>query len=189
MDAFAYLSVLLSIILGLAITQILQGYRGLLLSRSRVDLYAPSIVWSALLLVFAAQLWWASFGLAAHKEWDFAAFGVLLLQTVLLYMMSALVLPDVPASGRVELKAHYDREVVPFFATSLLMLCASIAKDWMLDDRLPAPANLAFHGFFAAMAILAIAVRKPRLHLAIALVMVVFSAVYVTLLFARLGQN
>ena len=28
MDAFSYLSVLFSIILGLAITQILQGYRG-----------------------------------------------------------------------------------------------------------------------------------------------------------------
>ena len=36
MDAFSYLSVLLSIILGLAITQILQGYRALLLARSHV---------------------------------------------------------------------------------------------------------------------------------------------------------
>ena len=32
MDAFSYLSVLLSIILGLAITQVLQGFRGLMLS-------------------------------------------------------------------------------------------------------------------------------------------------------------
>ena len=33
MDAFSYLSVLLSIILGLAIAQVLQGYRALLLAR------------------------------------------------------------------------------------------------------------------------------------------------------------
>lgn len=33
MDAFSYLSVLLSIILGLAIQQILQGYRALILRR------------------------------------------------------------------------------------------------------------------------------------------------------------
>jgi hypothetical protein len=32
MDAFGYLSVLLSIILGLAIAQVLQGYRSLLLA-------------------------------------------------------------------------------------------------------------------------------------------------------------
>ena len=33
MDEFGYLSVLLSIIVGLAITQILQGFRGIVLSR------------------------------------------------------------------------------------------------------------------------------------------------------------
>jgi len=35
MDQFSYLSVLLSIILGLAITQVLKGFRGILLARSR----------------------------------------------------------------------------------------------------------------------------------------------------------
>jgi hypothetical protein len=188
-DAFSYLSVLLSIILGLAITQVLQGYRGLLLSRSRVALYAPTMIWSALLLLFAAQLWWASFGLANHKDWDFGTFAVILLQTVLLYMMSALVLPDVPSDGRVDLQAHYYREVVPFFTTSLLMLAASIGKDWLLNDRLPQPANLAFHGFFAGLATLAIVSRKPRVHLFIAVAMVLFSIAYVGMLFARLGQS
>ena len=189
MEAFSYLSVLLSIILGLAITQVLQGYRGLLLSRSRVTLYGPTIIWSALLLVFSAQLWWASFGLAGHKQWDFATFAVILLQTVLLYMMSAIVLPDMPSDGSVDLKAHYFREVVPFFVTSLLMLGASIGKDWMLDGRLPGRANLAFHAVFAALATLAIATRRPRIHMAIALTMVAFSIVYVSVLFARLGQS
>jgi hypothetical protein len=33
MDEFSFLSVLISVILGLAVTEILQGFRGLLLSR------------------------------------------------------------------------------------------------------------------------------------------------------------
>jgi len=37
-DEFGYLSVLLSVILGLAVTQILKGFRGLLLSRVRIQL-------------------------------------------------------------------------------------------------------------------------------------------------------
>jgi len=188
-DAFAYLSVLLSIILGLAITQILQGYRGLLLARSNVRLYAPTIVWSVLLLFFSAQLWWASFGLASHKQWDFATFAVILLQTVLLYMMSAIVLPDVPNGAGVDLQAHYYREVMPFFCTSLLMLAASIGKDWMLNGRLPSTINLAFHAFFAGIAIVGIATRKPRVHFLIAFIMAFFSVAYVSLLFARLGQS
>jgi hypothetical protein len=35
MDEFSYLSVLISVILGLAVTQILKGFRGILLSRTR----------------------------------------------------------------------------------------------------------------------------------------------------------
>jgi len=40
MDEFSYLSVLLSVILGLAVTQILKGFRGLLLSRAHSALLA-----------------------------------------------------------------------------------------------------------------------------------------------------
>jgi len=46
MDEYSYLSVLLSVILGLAVTQILQGFRGLLLSRTRVQIYWPVIAWA-----------------------------------------------------------------------------------------------------------------------------------------------
>jgi hypothetical protein len=63
MDAFSYLSVLISIILGLAIAQVLQGYRALLLARGRVRVDPAALIWSGLILLFAAQAWWASFGL------------------------------------------------------------------------------------------------------------------------------
>jgi len=44
MDEFSYLSVLLSVILGLAVTQILKGFRGLLLSRAHSALLAGDCV-------------------------------------------------------------------------------------------------------------------------------------------------
>jgi hypothetical protein len=55
MDEYSYLSVLLSVILGLAVTQILQGFRGLLLSRTRVQIYWPVIAWALLLLLICFQ--------------------------------------------------------------------------------------------------------------------------------------
>ena len=46
MDEFSYLSVLISVILGLAVTQILKGFREILLSRARImrrmDLVDPT---------------------------------------------------------------------------------------------------------------------------------------------------
>ncbi|HEU4696571.1 MAG TPA: hypothetical protein VFR92_06375, partial [Sphingomicrobium sp.] len=86
MDAFSYLSVLLSIIIGLAITQVLQGYRALLLAKARVRSDGTALLWSVSLLLFATQAWWASFGLREHREWSFLAFAIVLLQMILLYM-------------------------------------------------------------------------------------------------------
>lgn len=93
MDAFSYLSVLLSVILGLAIQQVLQGYRMLALNRRRVRLYWPSLAWSGIILLMVAQHWWASFSLSERGQWDFADFAAILIQTALIYMMAGLVLP------------------------------------------------------------------------------------------------
>jgi len=186
MDAFSYLSVLLSIILGLAITQVLQGYRLLLLSRGRLKLYAPPIIWSALLVIFATQSWWASFGLAGFHGWTFAIFSVILLQAMLLYMMTALVFPDMPAGKTIDLRAHYYREARPFFAIAIAMLCVSIGKDVMVSGKLPTPVNLAFHLFFAIVAAIAIVTRRPRFHEIAAPLMAAFVIVYIALLFSRL---
>jgi hypothetical protein len=185
MDAFEYLSVLLSIILGLAITQILQGYRGLMLSRSTVTLYLPPLIWSGLMIVIATQSWWASFGLADHQGWTFATFSLILLQTVLLYMMAALVLPDVPAGQPVDLRAHFYREVRPFFGIFLAMVVTSLVKDWMLGG-MPDPGNLAFHLVFGAVSLAAMLVRRPRFHEIVAPLVAVLLAAYIFLLFARL---
>lgn len=100
MDAFSYLSVLLSIILGLAIAEVLQGYRGLLLARGRVAGGATPLIWSGLLLFAAIQAWWASFGLRDHDDWSFLAFAVILIQVGLLYMAAAVILPDPPTSSK-----------------------------------------------------------------------------------------
>jgi hypothetical protein len=55
MDEFSYLSVLISVILGLAVTQILKGFRGILLSRARVRIYWPVIASAAFLLLIVRR--------------------------------------------------------------------------------------------------------------------------------------
>lgn len=187
MDAFSYLSVLLSIILGLAITQILQGYRGLLLARGRVTLYLPTILWSALLLVITAQAWWTSFDLARHTNWTFVQFCAVLTQMILLYMMCGLVLPDFPENRSVDLKDHFYRERRPFFAALLLMLTSTVARVWILEGRLPSRGNLAFHGAFAVLAVAGFAIRRPRFHEIVTPLGALAMAAYIGLLFAHLG--
>lgn len=186
MDAFSYLSVLLSIILGLAIAQVLQGYRALLLARGRIHFDPAPLLWSGLVLLFAAQAWWASFGLEARSDWDFPDFAVILVQMGLLYMLAALILPDVPAEQPVDLARHFERHRRAFFVFLLAMLASSIAKDAVLEHRLTSPVNLAFHSMFAAAAIAGIIFAGRKVQLALAIFGVASFLTYIAILFERL---
>jgi hypothetical protein len=187
MDAFSYLSVLLSIILGLAVTQILQGYRAVLLARGRVKHSATVLIWSGLLLIFVAQAWWASFTLRDHAEWSFVTFVVILAQMGLLYMSAALIFPDIPADGAVDLADHFDRHRGAFFGFIIAMLSASLLKSVALDGRLPPPTDLLFHFLLAMIGLVGITIRHARMQLFLACVTATLFVAYVATLFARLA--
>jgi hypothetical protein len=184
-DVFAYLSVLLSIVLGLAIAEILQGYGALLVSRSRVKLYAPPLIWSVMMVLMATQFWWVSFGLATRQHWNFAAFCAVLLQTIMMYMGAHLVLPKARPDQDVDLRVHYYREAGPFFAFGLLFLVIGLVKDWLLDRQIE-PFRLGFTIVFMAVTLIAFLVRRPRVHEVIAPVMAAAIIFYFAWMFWRI---
>lgn len=186
MDAFSYLSVLLSVILGLAIQQVLQGYRMLALNRRRVRLYWPSLAWSGIILLMVAQHWWASFSLSERGQWDFADFAAILIQTALIYMMAGLVLPDIPADEPLDLKDHYFRERLPFFGSGLAAISWSVIREIILEGRPPVPVNFAFHLIFIAMSVIALLSSREGLHKTFAALMSPMFVGYTAALFAKL---
>ena len=185
MDQFSYLSVLLSIIVGLAITQILKGYRGAILSRSRVESYWPALLWSALLLLMNIQSWWAMFGLRSVKVWTFALFAVVLAQTIVQYLLAAIVLPDF-FGERVDLREHYWSHTRWFFGMTILVLLISLSKDFVLNGGPPERLNLGFHLAFIGLSALALATKREWLHKALAVAGTATFCAYIIVLFARL---
>jgi hypothetical protein len=186
MDAFSYLSVLISIILGLAITQILQGIRGVVIHRRRLVMYWPSVAWAGLLLLINVQSWWAMYGMRNLQTWTFIAFAMVLLQVTVLYMLAALVLPDFSASERKDLKQHYFEQTRWFYGLAVFLLVVSVVKDVVLDGSLPNTTNLLFHLMFFVVWALAAFVKAESYHQWIPLVMIVSFGAYIALLFARL---
>ena len=144
MDSFNYLSVLLSIILGLAITQVLQGLRGLILTRAKVKLYIPTLIWVGLTLLIAIQGWWASFGMRTHADWTFLALLIIVLQAISVYMVAALVLPDISADAMVDLREHYFAHKSWFFAAVFSSIVFSAAKNLALAGHMLGGINARF---------------------------------------------
>jgi hypothetical protein len=186
MDEFSYLSVLLSIILGLAITQILKGFRGLLQSRKRVRLYWPALAWAGLLLLIYVQTWWAMFGLRSHHDWTFGAFAVVLLQTIVLYMLAGLVLPDFFGDEAIDLRANYYAHHGWFFGLAILAGLVSIGKDLILDGRITELRNLLFHLVFILTSAIAAMTRREWYHKGAVVLTAALFGLYIALLFARL---
>lgn len=184
-QAFAYLSVLLSIVLGLAIAEILQAWAGLLRGRARVRFYLPPIIWSAIFLLLIVQFWWVSFGLASRADWNFASFCTVFGQTVAIYVASALVLPQSEGDHPVDLRAHYYREVPPLFGLGLVFSAIGFVKDWLLHERL-VPLRLGVSFLFIILMVVLLAVRKPRVHEAAAPIVAVLMIGYFVVLFWRI---
>jgi hypothetical protein len=185
LDSFNYLSVLLSIVIGLAITQVLQGLRVLMLSRETARLYAPSLVWTAMVLLIATQMWWSSFGLRDHREWTFALYALILLQVGLFYLASGLVLPDLRPDN-IDLQADYFRNRRWFFGLLAGAAVVSILKDVALEGRLPDTSNLIFHIILIGSCVGAIVSPNRRYHAVLAPASLVLFVGYIALLFARL---
>ncbi len=186
MDAFTYITVLLSIIIGLAITQVLLGFRGLILTRAKVKLYTPTLIWAVIALLVPIQAWWADFKLREQPNWTFFALLVILLQAISIYMTAALVLPDIIGEDFVDLRKHFFAHRSWFFGAQFGSVAFSLLKTLTLYGHLPSRIDTAFEFTFCAAAIAAIVTRSEWFHKLLAPAIGLLIAAYIALLFAWL---
>jgi hypothetical protein len=186
-DEFGYLSVLISIILGLGITQLLTGLGRLINSRARVRWYWPTVAWAGFLLIIHIQTWWAMFGLRNHQGWSFLAFLVVLLQPILLYLLSALVFPDMTGqAAEVDLRANYYAHARWFFGLAMTVVVVSLLKDIVLNGSLPERLNTAIQLLFFVLGAGAVITQREWYHKLLIPFNVLLYGVYIVVLFARL---
>jgi hypothetical protein len=185
LDELSYLSVLISIILGLGITQLLSGFGRWIEQRAAFRAYGPAIAWAAILLVTHIQTWWTMFSMRSHVGWTFLQFGVVLLQPITLFLLSALVLPGAN-SRELDLRSNYFAQRRWFFGLLLALLVISVLKDLAMNGELPSPPNLAFHALLFATALIAVVTEREGYHRFLAYSSLATVVVYISALFARL---
>lgn len=186
MGAFDYLSVLISIVLGFGITQLLGGFARCLELRPKVRPHMPAVAWAAFLLIAHVQTWWSMFAMRHWTDWNFLQFCIVLMQPIILYLASVLVLPS-RESGALDLREHFMTHRVLFFGLLIALLAVSIVKDLVRTGRLPTPLNLGFHAVLGLIGVAAIASRRDLHQRILAVVGLVFMGVYVLVLFAELA--
>ena len=186
MDDFAYLSVLISIVLGLGVTQLLSGVVALIRERRRARMYWPVPVWIVTLFLVHVQTWWALFGLRGLQHWNFGGFVIVLMQPVLLFVLSALIVPALLQGEVIDLRRAYFREARWFFSILFALLCVSLAKSLALTGALPNSLDVGAHLVFIALAVVGIAVEHHLVHEVLGPVALVLYTAYIITLFTTL---
>ena len=186
MTEFAYLSVLLSIILGLAVTQILQGWRARMIYHARVRGYWLTELWSVITLMICTQMWWAMFGLRDRHDWTFGQFTILLGQTIFIYLSAALLYPDFWAHETVDLRTHYFTQAKYMFGSMCAVIILSLWRHFAIEGAMHHGADLAFHLFFLVTAISGAFVVREWFHKLVSILVGGSFLAYVVFLFARL---
>lgn len=87
MSPFEHLAVFLSLIFGLATTQLLAGIAGSLHRRNIERLDDVHLVWSCVVLLILVLNWWVFFSWSGHQRWSFEVYITLVVWAVAQYML------------------------------------------------------------------------------------------------------
>jgi hypothetical protein len=113
MSAFEYTSILASIIVGLALVDVLISLNRLIRAGGMVKWHWAAPVATVLVVLTVIQIWWALYS-PADASVTIGEFLPIFVVLVILFLLAAAALPDeVPAEG-VDLKTYYHRNG-PYF--------------------------------------------------------------------------
>jgi CHASE2 domain-containing sensor protein len=118
MTPYEYLTIFISVVLGLAVVHLLSGVALLLDTRIRARPDWIHVLWTANVLITTVLVWWFNFPLTGILVWTLPFFLNLVAYSVVLYLMSGLLYP-VRGSEVIDFKAHFEGNRVRFFLVCL----------------------------------------------------------------------
>lgn len=104
---FEYVSILISIILGLGITQILSSFSDLLYHHKKVKFYLPHSIWVAFVLFLHIQDWFITYELRGKTSWKLPELLFVLLYPITLFTAAKMLLPTNDEEERFDMKVFY----------------------------------------------------------------------------------
>ena len=108
MQTFQYLLPLVSVLVGLALADLVMSLHRLAMARSRVRWHWHSPALALIVVLILLDVWWGLHPLQrANINWTIGLFVPLLGSLVLAFLLSAAALPDGAANETIDLCSHY----------------------------------------------------------------------------------
>jgi hypothetical protein len=189
MTGFDYLSVLLSIVIGLGLSHLVSSTARLIQARRRVRVFAPVVGWVVILFLAQVQIWWAALSWRSPEQWSFLPFLVLLLLPTVAALLSVLVLPDFDQPGEIDMESFFFEHHRWFFLLFASVPLLSLTHEALMNGFVDRDLDTASRTLLAPAIASAAFVRSRRFHMVFVCVMLVVFLVYTLGLFGVLPQN
>ena len=135
MNTFEYLLPLISVIVGLSITDLATSLHRLLRARRRVEWDWLPLATALLAVVLVLNVWWELYPAEAMGVYTVAEFFPLMMTLIVLFLINAAALPDrVPSEG-MDLRAFYESN--SSYLWLLFAVYISLATAVNISNRLP----------------------------------------------------
>ena len=167
---FDYLAVLISVVLGLAVTHVLTGISGAINRRDRMRPDWIQIWWGVNVLAYVLAVWWGMYWWKHLTVWTVQSFAFLTGYAIVLFMMASLLFPWEGGEGSAAIPALW-RNRHWFFGMLLAAHLIDIPET--TAKQVEGLRAVAGQYWFAAPAFLAIAIaglvtQKRRVHAVLA---------------------
>ena len=118
---------LLSIIIGLGLTEMFGNLHKLIRSRARVTWDWLPVAWAATLLILVINYWWSIYlGVSGFSQVGNAGeFGLALVPPILLFLTTASVLPSFDGGAEWDMRRHYNEQRKTFIITFAFYQCST----------------------------------------------------------------
>ncbi|HXC95966.1 MAG TPA: hypothetical protein VNU92_09700 [Edaphobacter sp.] len=93
-DLYLHVKVVISIIVGLCITTLLNGFARFVQHPKRAKVSILHLGWAASLLLWIIHFWWWEFRLTLVPQWTFAIYFFIILYAILFYFLCTLLFPS-----------------------------------------------------------------------------------------------
>lgn len=121
---------LISIVVGLGLTELLLTFYQLIRARRRVTWDALPLAWALLILIAVVNYWWGiRADMAERSDWLTGTFMLAMISPVFIFLACAAALPRIEPVARLDMKATYADERTAF----LLFFLAYQGGNWILD--------------------------------------------------------
>lgn len=125
MEGFSYLSVMVSMVLGLGLSQLFGGIGDLVQVRRKVKLYWLHSLWVLLLIVLHVHMWWSFWALRGVADWSYAIFVYVLIGPGALVIASHISIPEL-IDSRIDSERYY------FDTSPLFFGILTLAATWAM---------------------------------------------------------